>query len=80
MNNYGRRQSEKKFKNKSRNGSGHTLRKEGIVERDALDWNPQGYRRRDRLRDSMEELRGCSMLLIGVTGMRIRRRNNQQGH
>ena len=29
--------------------SGHTLRKEtGEIEKTALDWNPQGYRRRGR--------------------------------
>ena len=28
---------------------GHTLRKEtGAIEKTALDWNPQGYRRRGR--------------------------------
>ena len=31
------------------NWIGHTLRKEaGAVEKTALDWNPQGYRRRGR--------------------------------
>jgi len=29
--------------------TGHTLRKEtGAIEKTALDWNPQGYRRRSR--------------------------------
>jgi hypothetical protein len=50
MKNYGRRQIKKKLKNKSRKGSGggmsiHCGRK-GTVERDALDWNTQGYQRR----------------------------------
>ena len=31
------------------NWIGHTLRKEATaIEKTALDWNPQGYRRRDR--------------------------------
>jgi len=31
------------------NWIGHTLRKEvGAIEKTALDWNPQGYRRRGR--------------------------------
>jgi hypothetical protein len=39
MKNYGRRQSKKKLKNKSRKGSGggHTQRKEGTIEQDAPD-------------------------------------------
>jgi len=33
------------------NWIGHTLRKEtGAIEKTALDWNPQGYRRRSRLK------------------------------
>jgi hypothetical protein len=33
------------------NWIGHTLRKEtGAIEKIALDWNPQGYRRRGRLK------------------------------
>jgi hypothetical protein len=36
-------------KKKKWNWIGHTLRKEaGAIEKNALDWNPQGYRRRDR--------------------------------
>jgi len=31
------------------NWIGHTLRKEtGVIQKTALDWNPQGYRRRGR--------------------------------
>jgi hypothetical protein len=31
------------------NWTGYTLRKEtGVIEKTALDWNPQGYRRRGR--------------------------------
>jgi len=33
------------------NRIGHTLRKEaGAIEKIALDWNPQGYRRRGRMK------------------------------
>ena len=38
-------------KKKKWNWIGHTLRKEaGPIEKTALDWNPQGYRRRGRLK------------------------------
>ena len=37
------------IKRRKWNQIGHTLRKEvGTVEKTALDWNPQGYRRRGR--------------------------------
>jgi len=37
------------IKRRKWNWIGHTLRKEtGAVEKTALDWNPQGYRRRGR--------------------------------
>jgi hypothetical protein len=37
------------IKRRKRNWTGHTLRKEtGAIERIALDWNPQGYRRGSR--------------------------------
>jgi hypothetical protein len=37
------------IKRRKWNRIGHTLRKEtGSIEKTALDWNPQGYRRRDR--------------------------------
>jgi hypothetical protein len=39
---------EKQIKKRKWSWIGHTLRKEGTVERDALDWNPQGYWRRGR--------------------------------
>jgi len=39
----------KSDKKKKWNWIGHTLRKEtGAIEKTALDWNPQGYRRRGR--------------------------------
>jgi len=46
------------------NWIGHTLRKEvGAIEKIALDWNPQGYRRRGRpkrtwRRKTEDEIRG----------------------
>jgi hypothetical protein len=39
---------EKQIKKRKWKWIGYTLRKEGTVERDAPDWNPQGYRRRGR--------------------------------
>ena len=37
------------IKIRKQNWIGHTLRKEvGAIEKTALDWNPQGYRRRGR--------------------------------
>jgi hypothetical protein len=37
------------IKRRKWNWIGHTLRKEaGAIEKTALEWNPQGYRRRDR--------------------------------
>jgi hypothetical protein len=37
------------IKRRKWNWFGHTLRKEsGAIEKTALDWNPQGYRRRGR--------------------------------
>jgi len=42
---------ENQIKRRKWNWIGHTLRKEtGAVEKTALDWNPQGYRRRGRLK------------------------------
>jgi len=39
------------IKRRKRNWIGHTLCKEaGTIEKTALDWNPQGYRRRGRLK------------------------------
>ena len=39
------------IKGRKWNWIGHTLRKEvGAIEKTALDWNPQGYRRRGRLK------------------------------
>jgi len=40
---------ENQLKRRKWNWIGHTLRKEvGAIEKTALDWNPQGYRRRGR--------------------------------
>ena len=39
------------IKRRKWNRIGHTLRKEaGAIEQTALDWNPQGYRRRGRMK------------------------------
>jgi hypothetical protein len=41
----------KKKKERKWNWIGHTLRKEaGVIEKTTLDWNPQGNRRRGRLK------------------------------
>ena len=40
---------ENQIKRRKWNWIGHTLRKEtGAIEKTALDWNPQGYKRRGR--------------------------------
>jgi hypothetical protein len=40
---------ENQIKRRKLNWTGHTLRKEaGAMEKAAIDWNPQGYRRRVR--------------------------------
>jgi hypothetical protein len=40
---------ENQIKSRKWNWIGHTLHKEiGAIEKTALDWNPQGHRRRDR--------------------------------
>ena len=40
---------ENQMKIRKWNWIGHTLRKEtGVIQKTALDWNPQGYRRRGR--------------------------------
>ena len=42
---------EYQIKRRKQNWIGHTFRKEtGALEKTALDWNPQGYRRRGRLK------------------------------
>jgi len=42
---------ENKIKRRKWNWIGHTLRKEvRAIEKTALDWNPQGYRRSGRLK------------------------------
>jgi hypothetical protein len=50
MENHPTEANRKSDKNKKKwNCIGHTLRKEiGAIEKTALDWNPQGYRRRSR--------------------------------
>jgi len=43
------------IKRRKWNWIGHTLHKEaGAIEKTALDWNPQGYRRRGRLKSTWQ--------------------------
>jgi hypothetical protein len=57
------------------NWIGHTLRKEtGAIEKSALDWNPQGYRRRGRpkktwRRATEDEIRSIRRLWNEVKGL-----------
>jgi len=49
MENHKQKPIETQIKRRKWNRIGHTLRKEaGATEKTALDWNPQGYRRRGR--------------------------------
>jgi hypothetical protein len=49
MKNYPKKPIEIQIKRRKLNWVGPTLRKEaGAIEKTALDWNPQGYRRRGR--------------------------------
>jgi len=49
MENHPSEVNRKSIKRRKCNWIGHTLRKEtGAIEKTALDWNPQGYRRRGR--------------------------------
>jgi hypothetical protein len=42
---------ENQIKRRKGNWVGHTLRKEAVpIEKTPLDWNPQGYRKRGRLK------------------------------
>ena len=51
MENHPAEANRKSDKRRKWNWIGHTLRKEiGAIEKTALDWNPQGCRRRGRLR------------------------------
>ena len=61
---YKQKPIENQIKRRKWNWIGHTLRKEvGAIEKTALNWNPQGYRRRGRLkrmwrRTIEDEIRG----------------------
>ena len=63
------------IKIRKQNWIGHTLRKEvGAIEKTALDWNPQGYRRRGRakrtwLRTIEDEIRNTVRSWNEVKGM-----------
>jgi len=66
---------ENQIKRRKWNWIGHTLRKEnGAIEKTALDWNPQGYRRRGRRKTTWrrtieDEIRSTRRLWNGVKGM-----------
>jgi hypothetical protein len=70
---------ENQTKRRKLNWIGHTLRKEtGALEKTALDWNPQGYRRRGKpkrtwRRTTEDEIRGTGRYwneVIGIAGDR----------
>ena len=70
---------ENQIKRRKWNWIGHTLRKEtGAIEKTALDWNPQGYRRRGRLKrmwqrtieDDIGSTRRSWNKLMGIAGDR----------
>jgi hypothetical protein len=72
--------TENQIKIRKWNWIGHTLRNEaGAVEKTALDWNPQGYRRRGRpkrtwRRTTEGEIRGTRRSwneVKGIAGDRI---------
>ena len=66
---------EMQIKRRKWNWIGHTLRKEiGAIEKRALDWKPQGYRRRGRPRRTWrrtieDEIRGIGKTWNEVKGM-----------
>jgi len=66
---------ENQIKRRKWNWIGHTLRKEtGAIEETALDWNPQGYRRRGRpkrtwRRTIEDEIRSAKRLWNEVKGI-----------
>jgi hypothetical protein len=66
---------ENKRKRRKRNWIGHTLCKEaGAIEKTALDWNPQGYRRSGRpkrtwRRTTEDEIRNIGRLWDEVKGI-----------
>ena len=66
---------ENQIKRRKWNWIGHTLRKEtGAIEKTALDWNPQGYRRRGRpkrtwRRTVEDEIRSTRRSWNGVKGI-----------
>ena len=70
-----RKSIENQIKRRKWNWIGHTLHKEvGAIEKTALDWNPQGYRRRGRLRRTWrrtveDEIRGTGKTWNEVKGI-----------
>jgi hypothetical protein len=53
---------------------GHTLRKtEGAIERAALDWNPQGARRRGRRRKTWKKTVEEEAAVLGKTWKEVKR-------
>ena len=67
--------TEMQIKRRKWNWIGHTLHKEiGAIEKTALDWNPQGYRRRGRprrtwRRTTEDEIRRTGKTWNEVKGM-----------
>jgi hypothetical protein len=68
-------ESNRKSKRRKWNWTGHTLRKEaGEIQKTALEWNPQGYRRRGRpkrtrRRTIEDEIRGTRKSWNEVKGI-----------
>ena len=75
MENHPTEVNRKSIKRRKLNWIGHTLRKEaGAIEKTALDWNLQGYRRRGRLkrtwrRTTEDEIRGTRRSWNEVKGI-----------
>ena len=62
------------LKRRKWNWIGHTLHRGGAIEKTALDWNPQGYRRRGRpkrtwRRTTEDEIRNIGRLWNKVKGI-----------
>ena len=75
MDNHSTEINRKSDKRRKWNWIGHALRREaGAIEKTALDWNPQGYRRRGRLKRTWrrtidEEIRGTERSWNEVKGI-----------
>jgi hypothetical protein len=75
MDNHSTEINRKSYKSRKWYCSGHTLRKEtGAIEKTASDWNPQGCRRRGRLKRTWrrkidDEIRGTGRSWNEVKGI-----------